>query len=134
MSLSSLHGGADSTAFSQTLRKECGWPVLAAWFTGYIGQVWDASPAEASAARKPLKRFTGSPYGKDRLAVHLEHNYFGWHNGQHKGGRQDVTPVTLIHRCNDFNSGICRAHTETVNTATASLLLELQRGYYYGYA
>ena len=114
MSLSSLPGGADSTAFSQILRKECGWPVLAAWFIGCIGQAWDASITEASVVRESLKHFTENSYVKNRLPVYPGHN----------------TPPTLLHSHNDFDFGIRRAHIETVNTATTSLLLELQRGYY----
>ena len=108
MSLSSLPGGADSTAFSQILRKECGWPILAAQFIGHIGQAWGASPAGAFAAREPLKRFAENLYVKNLLPVHPGHN----------------APPPLIHSCNDFGFGIRRAHIETANAVATSLLLE----------
>ena len=81
--------------------------------------------AEASAVREPLKRFS-----KNRLPVHLGHNRFDQHDDRNRSGRQYITPVTLIHSYNDFDFGIRRAHIKTVNIATTSLLLELQRGYY----
>ncbi len=89
-----------------------------ACFIGYIGQAWavDASPAAAPAARAPLKDFTESQYVKDRLAVHLEHNYFDWRDDTNRSGRQSITPVTLTYRYNDFDFGIRRAYIESVNT------------------
>ena len=122
MFLSFISGNADSTALSQTLRKKCGWLGVAC-FIGYIGQAWavDASPAAAPVAREPLKGFTESEYVKDRLAVHLEHNYFDWRDDTNRSGRQNITPVTLTYRYNDFyfgdfDFGVRRAYIESVNT------------------
>ena len=128
LSLSSLHGGTDGIAFSRILRKEQRRAVLAAWFIGYIDQVWfaHASLAEMRATRESLKGFTGSICIKNRLPVHLEHSHSGW-----RGGQQYITLLTLTHSYNDF--GIRCAHIGTVNTAVTSLLLDLQRGYCHGY-
>lgn len=93
--------------------------LAAACLIGYAGQVWavDASPAGATAARTPLESFSENAYIKDRLTVHVEHNYFGWRDDTNRSGRQNITPVTLTYRYNDFDFGIRRAYIESVNTS-----------------
>lgn len=106
---------------SLPLREKSGWlGVLAAvCFVNYASQAWavDASPAGLPIAREPLKDFTESPYVKDRLAVHVEHNYFDWHDDTDRSGRQNITPITLTYRYSDFDFGLRRAYIESTNTS-----------------
>ena len=117
----SSHGGASSTVLSPFLRGNGGlFSVLAAaCFIGYAGQVCavDASPAGAPAARTPLESFSENAYIKDRLAVHVEHNYFDWHDDTNRSGRQNITPVTLTYSYNNLDFGLRRALIESTNTS-----------------
>ncbi|MEW6312991.1 MAG: hypothetical protein AB1513_02915 [Pseudomonadota bacterium] len=78
----------------------------------------DASPESAPAAREPIGSVLGS-YLKDKLAIHVEHNYYDWYDDTNRSGRQNITPITLTYRYNDnFDFGVRRAYIESVNTST----------------
>lgn len=120
MFLSSILRVASSAVLSPFLRGNGGlFSALAAACIGYAGQVWavDASPAGAPAARTPLESFSENAYIKDRLAVHVEHNYFDWYDDTNRSGRQNITPVTLTYSYNNLDFGLRRALIESTNTS-----------------
>lgn len=76
------------------------------------------TPPEQAEELAPSKAdFTASQLVADKLAVHVEHNYFDWKDNHGGSGRQTITPVTLTYRYNDFDLGWRRAYIESVNTS-----------------